>query len=75
MANVRNSASGSSGLQARCRNVSSSVLNDRLRELREAGIAGGDAPGYRLTPEGSRLLEALAPLGAWAERWARRTRG
>jgi DNA-binding HxlR family transcriptional regulator len=60
-------------LQAGCGEVSSSVLNDRLHELREAGIvqarSGG---GYLLTPEGERLLGALAPLDAWAKRWARR---
>src|SRR3981081_2729647 len=39
-------------LQARCGNVSSSVLNQRLRELREAGLlASGDPSGYRLTEE------------------------
>ena len=61
-------------LQAQCGDISSSVLNDRLRELREAGIVttqpGG---GYRLTAEGHGLLDALGPLDAWAKRWARRT--
>jgi DNA-binding HxlR family transcriptional regulator len=61
-------------LQARCGDISSSVLNDRLRELREAEIVGlARDGGYALSPEGERLLEALAPLGAWAKRWARRT--
>src|SRR6201999_3157070 len=37
-------------LQARCAEVSSSVLNDRLRELREAGIVtAGRGHGYALT--------------------------
>jgi DNA-binding HxlR family transcriptional regulator len=61
-------------LQARCDEVSSSVLNDRLRELREAKIidnrSGG---GYLLTDEGHVLLGALVPLDAWANRWAKRT--
>jgi DNA-binding HxlR family transcriptional regulator len=58
-------------LQARCGDVSSSVLNDRLRELREAGVvAAGDSQGYRLTASGQRLLEALGPLDRWAKRWA-----
>jgi len=61
-------------LQARCGEVSSSVLNDRLRELREAGIvAAGDAQGYRLTDAGERLLQALGPLDRWAKDWARTT--
>ena len=60
-------------LQARCGGISSSVLNDRLRELREAGIVIAEsAGGYRLSSHGDALLEALAPLGAWAKRWAKR---
>ena len=63
-------------LQARCSEVSSSVLNDRLRELRGAGIVEAErGRGYSLTPEGSRLLEDLAPLDDWARRWARRSAG
>jgi DNA-binding HxlR family transcriptional regulator len=61
-------------LQTRCGNVSSSVLNQRLRELREAGIVAAEAAGgYQLTNEGRSLLEALAPVDAWAKRWAKRT--
>ena len=63
-------------LQARCSEVSSSVLNDRLRELRGAGIVeAARGRGYSLTREGSRLLQDLAPLDDWARRWARRTAG
>jgi DNA-binding HxlR family transcriptional regulator len=59
-------------LQTRCGNVSSSVLNQRLRELREAGIiATGDPSGYELTDEGRGLLDALAPIDEWARRWSR----
>ena len=60
-------------LQARCGNVSSSVLNQRLAELREAGILAAERPGgYRLTTQGSDLLDALGPLDAWSRRWAKR---
>jgi DNA-binding HxlR family transcriptional regulator len=60
-------------LQARCEGMSSSVLNQRLRELRDAGVvAAGDGGGYRLSEEGTALLDALAPLHAWAARWGRR---
>jgi DNA-binding HxlR family transcriptional regulator len=59
-------------LQARCGGISSSVLNDRLRELREARILTSEpASGYKLAPAGRDLLEALKPLDAWAKRWAR----
>jgi DNA-binding HxlR family transcriptional regulator len=59
-------------LQARCGDISSSVLNDRVRELREAGIVESDGP-YALTKEGRKLIVALGPLDAWAKRWGRAT--
>jgi DNA-binding HxlR family transcriptional regulator len=60
-------------LQVRCGNISSSVLNERLRELREAGIvATGQPSGYQLTDEGRSLLSALAPVDDWAAKWSRR---
>jgi len=60
---------------ANCGDISSSVLNQRLGELRHAGIVeAGDDGGFRLTDEGRRLLEAYRPLDAWARRWAKRTR-
>jgi DNA-binding HxlR family transcriptional regulator len=60
-------------LQARSGRLSSSVLNDRLRELRAAGIVEAEsAGGYRLSRDGRDLLQALAPLDAWAKRWATR---
>ena len=60
-------------LQLRCGNVSSSVLNERLHELREAGIlATGNPNGYELTVEGRSLLDALAPIEDWAAHWSRR---
>jgi DNA-binding HxlR family transcriptional regulator len=48
-----------------------SVLNVRLRELREAHIVEHGPEGYGLTPHGKRLLELFLPLHAWAEDWAR----
>jgi Predicted transcriptional regulators len=60
-------------LQDRCGNVSSSVLNKRLRELRTASVVCyGEDGGYKLTPDGEQLLLALGPLEAWAEAWAAR---
>jgi DNA-binding HxlR family transcriptional regulator len=50
------------------------VLNERLRELRGAGIVDAGAGGYLLTEEGRRLLELFGPLDDWAERWAARSR-
>jgi DNA-binding HxlR family transcriptional regulator len=62
-------------LQARCEGMSSSVLNQRLRELRAAGIVELDAGGYELTSEGQRLLAAFSPINDWADRWAERAQG
>ena len=56
-------------LQERCAGMSSSVLNQRLRELRAAGILELSDGGYRLTDDGSALREAFGPLEAWAKRW------
>lgn len=59
-------------LQERCEGMSSSVLNQRLRELRAADVVAGGTGGYRLTEEGLRLLDAMSELDAWAVRWAER---
>jgi DNA-binding HxlR family transcriptional regulator len=60
-------------LQERCEGMSSSVLNQRLQELRDAGVVAAGDGGYRLTDEGERLLRALSPIDEWAERWAARS--
>ena len=60
-------------LQERCDGMSSSVLNQRLAELREAYVVALADEGFALTDEGEKLLEAYPPYHAWAERWARRT--
>jgi DNA-binding HxlR family transcriptional regulator len=59
-------------LQARCDGMSSSVLAQRLAELRDAGIVAAEA-GYALTPDGADLLEAFAPVYDWSQRWGRRS--
>jgi DNA-binding HxlR family transcriptional regulator len=60
-------------LQQRCGGMSASVLNARLHDLREAGIAESASGGYALTAEGRRLLVAYEPLRDWARRWAKRS--
>lgn len=59
-------------LRSRCDEMSPSVLNQRLSELRETGIVELADDGYRLTSRGSELLAALAPINEWAQRWAKR---
>ena len=48
-----------------------SLLNTRLKELREAGWVQHDGSGYQLTAGGQELLAALQPLADWAQRWGR----
>ena len=47
-----------------------SLLNTRLKELREAGLVAHDPGGYHLSPSGRSLLQALQPLSDWARQWA-----
>lgn len=59
-------------LQAACGDLSASVLNQRLADLRSALLVEHDAgSGYRLAPQGRSLLVAIEPLLQWAPRWAR----
>lgn len=63
------------GLQEAMEGVSPSVLNTRLRELREADLVGRiDGEGYALTTDAIELSDHLRPLDAWARKWARRKR-
>ena len=47
-----------------------SVLNSRLKELREAKLVMRDENGYRLTDAGRSLSSLMLPLHEWAEDWA-----
>jgi DNA-binding HxlR family transcriptional regulator len=60
------------GLQARCDQVSPTVLNARLKSLREAGLVESGLEGYGLTPDGQSLGQHLLALDAWAKDWAQR---
>jgi len=63
-----------SELQRALENVSTSVLSDRLRELRESRVVSTDPGGrYILTPEGDKLFQVVLPLADWAKRWARKS--
>lgn len=50
--------------------ISPSVLQARIDELREAGIVELGEGGYALSDLGRELLEAFAPLYRFADRWA-----
>jgi DNA-binding HxlR family transcriptional regulator len=51
------------------------VLNSRLKELREAFVVRHGGEGYGLTEEGFALLSLLLPIHRWAEEWARSHNG
>jgi DNA-binding HxlR family transcriptional regulator len=59
------------GLRERCDDVSPSVLNTRLAELREASLVEIGEDGYALSEAGSKLGVALEPLSRWAAAWRR----
>lgn len=59
-------------LQAACDGVSPTVLQQRLKELREASLVVHDGGrGYALTEAAHRLQPSLIGLHDWAEDWAR----
>ncbi len=49
-----------------------SVLNARLKELRDAKIVEHGGSGYCLSAEGRSLAGLILPIHAWAETWASR---
>jgi DNA-binding HxlR family transcriptional regulator len=72
---LRDGPLGARALMARCGDISSSVLYDRLRELTEARIVTRSVDDdYVLTELGLSLREALAPLDSWSASWARAVR-
>lgn len=58
-------------LQGRCETISPSVLNSRLKELREARLVEMSDGGYVATRLGHDLFAHLEPLGAWSRKWAK----
>ena len=57
-------------LQTACEQVSPTVMNDRLRELREAGfVVLRKSEGYALTKLAEELGDLLVPMDDLAKRW------
>ncbi len=71
---LRGDALSFRALRTACDDISPSVLNARLADLRTAGLVESTEDGYRLTTDGRSLLKLMLPLHEWAERWARRVR-
>lgn len=62
-------------LQKLCESISPSILNKRIKELREADIIINGQSGYELTPMGIELFKSLKPMGNWSLRWAEKITG
>jgi DNA-binding HxlR family transcriptional regulator len=58
-------------LQKLCGDISPTVLNSRLKELREAGIVDlREGEGYFITQRGIALGKIIEQLNIWAKGWA-----
>ena len=59
-------------LQEACGGVSPAVLNERLKELRDARLVElVDGEGFGLSALGRELHEKFSPMVGWAERWSK----
>ncbi|BEP53878.1 winged helix-turn-helix transcriptional regulator [Variovorax sp. V118] len=56
-------------LRGHAAQMSPSVLNDRLKELRAAGIVALSDVSYVLTEAGGELVKHPVPFNQWAARW------
>lgn len=65
-----NGALSSRALRTACGEISPTVLQSRINELRRAGIIDLAADGYALTPLGEELVASFAPLYQFAGKWA-----
>lgn len=57
-------------LRTRCDEVSPTLLNQRLKDLRELALIEQGEAGYALTEHGLALAQRLASLDGWANEWA-----
>jgi len=60
-------------LQERCDQISPTVLNRRLKELRDLDLLDHDGSGFGFTDQGKELGQHLLALNHYAQRWADRT--
>jgi DNA-binding HxlR family transcriptional regulator len=57
-------------LQYRCEQISPSILNTRLKELKMLALVESTSSGYQLTVTGQELISIVSPLGEWSHFWA-----
>lgn len=58
-------------LQTACGDISPTVMQQRLKDLREARLVEHREGGYRLTPRAARLQPVLLSLQDWSEDWVK----
>lgn len=57
-------------LQQRCEQISPTLLNTRLKELKVLQLVESTSKGYQLTVTGQSLFSIVSPLGEWSLLWA-----
>jgi len=57
-------------LQQRCEQISPTLLNTRLKELKTLKLIENQEAGYQLSAQGMDLFEIISPLGSWSSQWA-----
>lgn len=62
-------------LQERCGTISPSILNSRIKDLREADVLERTLDGYKLTERGDELVKLLSSFGQWSMNWAKEVFG
>jgi DNA-binding HxlR family transcriptional regulator len=67
---LRDGALSSRALRSAAGEISPTVLQARIHELREAGLICLDKDGYSLSKLGRELNDVFIPLFRFAERWA-----
>lgn len=58
-------------LQSSCETISPSILNSRIKELKQALIVDRSLDGYHLTELGEELFTLLKPFGKWSIKWGK----
>ncbi len=67
---LRDGALSSRALRSASGDISPTVLQSRINELRAAGLIKSGDKGYALTPLGTELTETFLPLYRFADKWA-----
>jgi DNA-binding HxlR family transcriptional regulator len=58
-------------LQSRCDDISPTILNRRLKQLRDLQLLDHDSQGYGFTAWGRKIGKQLAQLESLASQWAK----